>query len=204
MNSIASYVASPDNLIALETAALAVFTLVLAYYTAGLYLQTKRANRPHVSVELALAHEVGACVISIENHGPGVATEIRVSLGSDYKSGNQLALATDDSRLKIEFLKPGGIRSIRIPGVEGLSPNQNTAKIEYCDVFKQRHEGTFELILASLGEPDHRFDERNLQFHAIVNSAEHIAGKLEGISRKIEDLGGEVRRASHTFRNREL
>lgn len=191
-----------DWLIVAETGALTLATIVLAVFTAGLYFQTKRANRPHVSVSLEHASEMGACVLSIENHGPGVAFNINVELEHEYRSGEKLALALNDTNLQIPYLKPGKARNLRIAEAKNLVPDINHAKVKYRDVFREKMNGEFELRTSVLMAYDPIFKNSHMweeYFHSAVSA---IAKPLSALPQEIEALRREVKDASRSFRIR--
>ncbi len=189
-----------DSVMVVATIVLAVATIVLAIFTVGLYLQTKRANRPHISVALDHATEMGACVLSIENHGPGVAFDIKVLLDSNYIASDKIVLPKEDASLSIPFLKPGTTKNIRISHVKTLEPSENRATAIYKDVFKQRMQGAFELRTLSISEYDPKMNEHFMLERLIGDAVVAIRGPLSAIPDEIKELGREVRHASDMFR----
>jgi hypothetical protein len=192
-----------DWLMIAETGALTLATVVLAVFTAGLYFQTKRANRPHISVSLEHASEVGACVLSIENHGPGVAFQIEVKIDEVYCSSDKTVLSPDDPNLIIPFLKPGKARNIRIPGMEKLEPKVNRAQVKYRDVFGGKMDGNFELRTSILMAYDPIFKSSHMWEHYVNNAISAITEPLNALPKEIEELRGEIEHASRNFRSRD-
>ncbi|MEO1150709.1 MAG: hypothetical protein AAFW83_06920 [Pseudomonadota bacterium] len=183
-----------------STLTLALATIILALFTIGLYRQTKRANRPHVSISLDHASEMGACVLSVENHGPGVAFDIEAVLAKDYHSSNNVVLVKNSPDLKIPFLKPGKTHNIRIPGAGSLEPSENTASVNYNDVFKQKMYGSFNLATSTISRDDAKADESERLFWVAQEMTRAVSEPLSKLPGEIEALRREVAHASHMFR----